>query len=56
MAFSTYKIKFPDLKLVPFIPYTYNIHITQGWYDGTRDQQTTLVEGRNLKFQFSTYV
>ena len=47
MAFFTQKIKFPDLQLVPFMPYTYNI---QGWHDGTRDQQTML-KGSNLNFQ-----
>ena len=37
MAFFTYKIKFPDLVLVSFMPYTYNI---QGRRVGTRDRQT----------------
>ena len=32
MAYFTYIVKFPDLKLVPFMAYTYNI---QGWGDGT---------------------
>ena len=32
VAFCTYKIKFPDTKLAPFMAYTYNI---QGWHDGT---------------------
>ena len=37
--FFTSKIKFPDLKWVPFMPYTYNI---EGQHDGTRQEQTTL--------------
>ena len=32
VAFYTYRIKFPDLRLVPFVAYTYNI---QGRHDGT---------------------
>ena len=38
-AFFTYAVKISDLKVVPFMVYTYNI---QGRGDGTRHRQTTL--------------
>ena len=38
-AFSTYTVKFSDLKVVSFMGYTDNI---QGRCDGTRGQQTML--------------
>ena len=41
VAFCTYAVKISDLKVVPFMVYTYNI---QGWHDGTRCQQTMLVK------------
>ena len=41
-AFFTYKIKFPDLKLVPFMAYTYNI---QCWHDGTTRLADDVKEG-----------
>ena len=46
-AFFTYTIKFPVLKLVSFMAYTYNI---QGWHDGTMrlGDYTGAVEGRNF--------
>ena len=50
-AFFTYNIIFPDLKLVSFLAYTYNI---QGWCDGTMGSADDAGTRKKLR-KISTY-